>query len=146
MEAAQREELARRLEAIEEAFHEEAGRQPPEYDRLFELHRAFHRELVDATAGPETRAVLGTIKPQMDRYEWFYAPMAGPDFAATRVEHVAIVQAVRGGDAEELERAVRCNWSNAAQRLGPVIERFDGRLPTGTALFAVSKGLVGEVR
>jgi DNA-binding GntR family transcriptional regulator len=135
--AARREELARRLEEIEHAFHAEAGRPAPEYDRLFEQHQAFHRELVEAAAGPETRAVLRTIKPQMDRYEWFYAPMAGPDFTPTRREHAAIVQAVRQGDPRELEDAVRANWLNAAQRLGPVIERFEGGLPAGPPVFSI---------
>ncbi len=146
IEAAEREELARRLEKIERAFHAEARRRAPEYDRLFELHQAFHRALVDAAAGPETRAALRTIKSQMDRYEWFYAPMAGPDFTPTRREHAAIVDAVRRGNAKELEHAVRSNWSNAAQRLGPLIERFDGRLPGGSPTFSISKSLAGKVR
>jgi DNA-binding GntR family transcriptional regulator len=145
VEAAQREELARRLEKIESQFHAVARRRTPEYDRLFELHQAFHRALVETTAGPETRAVLRTIKPQMDRYEWFYAPMAGPDFTPTRREHAAIVEAVRHGTAHELERAVRTNWLNAAQRLGPLIERFDGRLPGGAPVFSISRSLEGEV-
>src|SRR5688500_7106126 len=50
-DGAQREELAQRLDTIEEAFHAEARRQTPEYDRLFELHQAFHRSLVEAAAG-----------------------------------------------------------------------------------------------
>ena len=145
-EAAQREELARRLERIERAFHAEARRRAPEYDRLFELHQAFHRTLVEAAAGPETRAGLRTIKARMDRYEWFYAPMAGPDFTPTRREHAAIVEAVRRGDAQEMEDAVRANWSNASQRLGPLIERFDGGLPAGAPGFAVSRSPVREVR
>ncbi len=145
VESASREELARRLEGIEHAFHAEARRRPPEYDRLFELHQAFHRALVEAAAGPETRAVLRTIRPQLDRYEWFYAPMAGPDFTPTRLEHEAIVEAVRRGNARELEQAVRANWLNAAQRLGPLIERFDGGLSPGAAAFSIRK-LVGEVR
>ena len=135
-ETAHREELARRLEKIERAFHAEARRRAPEYDRLFELHHAFHQALVEASAGPETRAVLRTIKPQMDRYEWFYAPMAGPDFSPTRREHAAIVEAVRHGSARDLENAVRTNWLNAAQRLGPLIERFNGRLPAGAPIFS----------
>src|SRR5687768_517337 len=134
LEGSQREQLARRLEKTEGAFHAEARRRAPEYDRLFELHQAFHRALVEAAAGPETRAVLRTIKPQLDRYEWFYAPMAGPDFTPTRREHAAIVEAVRHGTAQELERAVRANWLNAAQRLGPLIEHFDGRLPAGAPI------------
>lgn len=138
VESAKREELARQLESIERAFHAEARRRSPEYDRLFELHQAFHRALLEAAAGPETRAVLRAIKPQMDRYEWFYAPMAGPDFTSTRREHAAIVKAVRHGKAQELERAVRTNWLNAAQRLGPLIQRFDTRLP-GAPVFSISQ-------
>src|SRR5687768_12433337 len=42
VEAAEREKLARRLERIERAFHAAARRRTPEYDRLFELHQAFH--------------------------------------------------------------------------------------------------------
>ena len=142
---AQREELAQRLETIERAFHAEAGRPTPEYDRLFELHQAFHRTLVEAAAGPETRAVLRTIKPQLDRYEWFYAPMTGPDFTPTRREHAAIVEAVRHGDAKELEQAIRANYSNGGERMGPLIERFDGRLPVGTPIFSITRSLVGDV-
>jgi DNA-binding GntR family transcriptional regulator len=146
VEATEREVLARRLEKIERAFHTEARRRTPEYDRLFELHQAFHRALVEAGAGPETRAVLRTLKSQMDRYEWFYAPMAGPDFTPTRREHAAIVEALRHGTAKELEHAVRANWLNAAQRLGPLIERFDGRLPAGAPTFSISGSLVGAAR
>jgi DNA-binding GntR family transcriptional regulator len=141
-ETSQRAELARRLEKIERAFHAEARRRAPEYDRLFELHQAFHRALVEAGGGPQTRAVLRTIKPQMDRYEWFYAPMAGPDFSATRREHAAIVEAVQRGNARELERTVRANWLNASQRLGPLIERFDGRLPGKSPIFSISRSRV----
>ena len=142
----QREKLARRLEKIESSFHAEARRRAPGYNRLFELHQAFHRTLVEGVAGPETRAVLRTIKPQMDRYEWFYAPMAGPDFTPTRREHAAIVEAVRHGNAGDLERAVRANWLNASHRLGPLIERFDGRLPTEAPTFSISKSLVATPR
>lgn len=145
IDAAQREKLAQQLEKIERAFHAEARRRTPEYDRLFELHQAFHRTLVEAAAGPATRAVLGTIKPQLDRYEWFYAPMTGPDFTPTRREHAAIIEAVRHGDAQELEEAVRANYSNGGERMGPLIERFDGRLPVGTPVFSISRNLVGDV-
>ncbi len=144
-DATQREKLAQRLEMIEQAFHAEARRQTPEYDQLFELHQAFHRSLVEAAAGPETRAVYGTIQPQLDRYEWFYAPMAGPDFTPTRREHAAIVEAVRRGDAQELERAIQANYSNGADRMGPLIERFDGLLPPGTPLFSISPISVGDL-
>ena len=146
VDAPRREQLARRLEKIERAFHKEARQRAPELDRLFERHQAFHRSLVEAGAGPETRAVLRTIRPQTDRYEWFYAPMAGPDFSSTRREHAAIVEAVRNGDARDLERAVRANWLNGAERLGPLIEQFDGQLPAGTPVFSISSSMVGGIR
>jgi DNA-binding GntR family transcriptional regulator len=136
---AKREALARELERIERAFHAEARRKTPEYDRLFELHQAFHRTLVESVAGPETRAVLRTIKPQVDRYEWFYAPLTGPDFTPTRREHAAIINAVRHGNAQELERSVRANYSNGGQRVGPLIEQFDGRLPVPTPTFSIDR-------
>ena len=145
VEPAQREALARRLERIERAFHAEARKRTPELDRLFDLHQAFHGTFVEATAGPETRAVLRTIKPQLDRYEWFYAPLAGPDFTPTRNEHAAIVEAIRHGDEQELERAVRANYSNGAQRMGPLIDRFDGRLPRGVPMFSLSRFSVGDL-
>jgi DNA-binding GntR family transcriptional regulator len=139
--AAKREELAKRLERIERAFHAEARKRAPELDRLFETHQAFHRAFIEAAAGPETRAVLRTIKSQLDRFEWFYAPLAGPDFTPTRREHTAIVEAVRHGTAQQLEQAVRANWVNSAQRLGPLIERFDGRLPGTVPVFSIARGV-----
>ena len=117
LEAARREELAQRLEEIERTFQEEARLPAAEFDRLFELHKAFHRTFVEAAAGPATRAVLRTIQAQLDRYGWFYAPMAGPVFTATRLEHAAIVEAVRYGNEQELEDAVRANYSNGTQRM-----------------------------
>lgn len=145
LEAAQREDLAQRLETIELAFHAEARRQAPEFDRLFELHQAFHRTLVEEAAGPETLAVYRTLKPQLDRYEWFYAPVAGPDFTPTRREHAAIIEAVRRGDTQALEEAVRANYSNGAERMGPLLERFDGLLPPGTPRFSISANPVGDI-
>jgi DNA-binding GntR family transcriptional regulator len=142
--AAEREALARELEKIEQAFHAEARRKAPEYDRLFELHQAFHRTLVESVAGPETRAVLRTIKPQVDRYEWFYAPLTGPDFTPTRREHAAIIEAVRHGNAQELERAVRANYSNGGQRVGPLMDRFDGRLPVPMPAFSLAMSLTPD--
>jgi hypothetical protein len=67
--------------------------------------------------------------------------MAGPDFTPTRREHAAIVETVRRGRAHALERAVRTNWLNAAQRLGPLIDRFDGRLPAAAPVFSISASL-----
>jgi DNA-binding GntR family transcriptional regulator len=88
--------------------------------------------------GPETAALLQTIRPHLDRYEWFYAPLAGPDFSATHAEHRAIIDAVKAGNAHRLERTVQANWHNAAARLAPVIEEYDARTQLPGAPIAAS--------
>jgi len=120
--------LARELESVEKSFAVEAAKNPLDYDRLFETHDAFHRELTRHAIGPETAALLHTIRPHLDRYEWFYAPLTGPDFTATHAEHRAIIDALKAGNARRLERAVQANWENGATRLAPVIEEYDARI------------------
>ena len=120
--------LARELARIEKTFAAAAAKRPIDYDTLFETHDAFHRELTRRVIGPETAALLQAIRPHLDRYEWFYAPLIGPDFSATHAEHGAIIDALRDGSAPRLERAVQANWVNAATRLAPVIEAYDARL------------------
>ena len=120
--------LARELERVERSFAVEAAKSPVDYDRLFETHDAFHRELTRHVIGPETAALLQTIRPHLDRYEWFYAPLIGPDFTATHTEHRAIIDAVKAGNAHRLEHTVQANWENAAARLAPVIEEYDARI------------------
>jgi DNA-binding GntR family transcriptional regulator len=120
--------LARELERCEKLFAVEAAKSPVDYDRLFETHDAFHRELTRQVIGPETSALLQTIRPHLDRYEWFYAPLTGPDFSATQSEHRAIIDALKAGNAARLKRAVRANWENGATRLAPVIEEYESRM------------------
>ena len=120
--------LARELERVEKSFKAEAAKSPVDYDKLFETHDAFHRELLRHVIGPETAALLQTIRPHLDRYEWFYAPLIGPDFSATHAEHRAIIDALKAGNADRLEDAVRANFENGTARLAPVIEEYDARI------------------
>lgn len=121
LSVAERRALAAALSAAERAFRAEARRRPLDFDRLFERHDAFHRTLLDRCAGPETRAVLEAVRPRLDRYEWFYAPLIGPDFHETYAEHDAIIDAVRAGDPDAAERAMRANWWSGAERLAATI-------------------------
>lgn len=130
----ERAELARSLGESERAFHAEAKKREPDFDMLFNLHRDFHQKFVSAAAGDETRALLAGFAARLDRYEWFYAPLIGPDFSATRTEHAAIIAAIRSGTATEIERAIRVNWLNAAERLRPVIDRFDAAPPLSSLM------------
>lgn len=95
VEAARREELARRLEGIERAFHPEARRRVPEYDPCSSCTRRFTaRGWKRPQARRRARCCARSSRGWM-RYEWFYAPMAGPDFTPTRRKHAATVDAVR---------------------------------------------------
>jgi DNA-binding GntR family transcriptional regulator len=104
-----------------------AAARPLDLDRIFELHRAFHQLIAEAGAGPRLRAVYGIIRPQVERYEWIYAPLLETELGLSVDEHVAVVRALEDGDAEGAERAVRTNWKNAATRLAQAVERMGER-------------------
>lgn len=119
--------LARDLRAANVEFEKEGRIRPVDFDRLFDLHNAFHQCLIDICAGPRLRALLDAVRPQVDRYEWIYAPLVGPDFKDTIEEHLAIIRAIREGQADAAEEAVRANWRNGAARLSRVIDRIGAR-------------------
>jgi DNA-binding GntR family transcriptional regulator len=114
---AARRSLARQLVAAERSFRRAAAARPLDYDRLFQRHAAVHRIIIDACAGPELTAALAAIRPRLDRFEWYYAPLVGPDLKMTYREHDAIIEAVRRGTADAIERAMRANWFNGGERL-----------------------------
>jgi DNA-binding GntR family transcriptional regulator len=131
--------LASRMTSHDAAFRRANRASKPDWDLLFEHHDAFHRELQDASCGPHTLALLDALRPQVDRYEWFFAPLTGPDFSATYEEHDAIVRAVRSGSATALERAVRANWFNGAERLAAVIEQSDAAVLVGAGFKSATR-------
>ncbi len=116
-----RRRLAAEMRRRDAAFRAATRRRALDFDTLFERHNAFHRALHDACAGATIRALFDTLRPRLDRYEWLYAPLIGPDFSATYAEHAAIVNAVRDGNGAAAERAVRANWFNGGDRLARVL-------------------------
>jgi len=125
LDVAGRRLLAQQLGRAEDAFEREARRKASDWDRLFELHHAFHRTLIDRLAGPKLRTLLESLRWQLDRYEYFYAPLLGPDFEPTFAEHALIIKTVAAGKADPAERAVRGNWFGGAKRLAAVIDHVD---------------------
>ena len=96
-------------------------------DELFECHQAFHAFLIERGAGTQLHRQLTVIRPLVDRYEWFYAPLAGSDLEVSVNEHAAVVQAVRAGDPDAAELALRANWWNGADRLAVAIDQVGDR-------------------
>jgi DNA-binding GntR family transcriptional regulator len=120
--AAERKALAARLTRAEDTFEREAKKRSPDWDRLFELHDAFHRTFVDSLAGPRLHVLLDGLRSHLDRYEYMYGPLLGPGYEATFAEHAAIIHAIAEDSADVVERAVRANWFRGAERLGEVVE------------------------
>jgi DNA-binding GntR family transcriptional regulator len=121
--APERRALAKTLRDRERAFRRAARARPIDYDTLFLRHDAFHRAMMDTLAGPATRILLETLRPRLDRYEWLYAPIVGPDYGETYAEHAAIIRAVAAGDGAAAERAVRRNWFRGGERLAALLPR-----------------------
>jgi DNA-binding GntR family transcriptional regulator len=122
-DAAGRLAIAAELAKAQAAFRREATKRTPDWDRLFELHHAFHEQLRTRLAGPRLRLLLDGLRPHLDRYEYFYGPLHRSGFDATFEEHDAIIAAVESGRADAAEKAVRANWFNGADRLVKIVER-----------------------
>lgn len=99
----------------------------PDQNDIFDLDTAFHRAYVVAGAGPRILALHDSVKPQAERYIRLYINALVDRIADSIVEHEAIIDAIRQGDAERTERSVLHNWRNAAQRFSEVIARFGER-------------------
>ena len=122
-DAEERVALAAELARAQAAFRREATKRAPDWDRLFELHHAFHGLLRARLAGPRLRLLLDGLRSHLDRYEFFYGRLQGAGFEATFEEHDAIVAAIESGDADGAEQAVRANWLNGADRLAAIVQR-----------------------
>lgn len=120
--ARSRRDVAAEMAKGDRDFRAAATARTPDWDTLFDLHDSFHRRLRSASAGPTVLSLLDALRPQVDRYEWFFAPLTGPDFSPTFREHDAILREVRNGTATGIERAVRANWFNGGARLAAVID------------------------
>jgi DNA-binding GntR family transcriptional regulator len=121
LEDGERRALVASLRECEASFKRATTKRPLDYDELFERHNAFHDALMNACAGPATRALLDALRPRLDRYEWLYAPVIGPDFSDTFAEHAAVITAVKAGDGAASERALRRNWMRGGRRLAKAL-------------------------
>jgi DNA-binding GntR family transcriptional regulator len=123
----ERRSVAAALKDAEEDFESAAREKHIDYDRLFERHNAFHRTFVVPGAGLRLQALLDDVRPQIDRYEWVYAPLVGPDYGDTFGEHREIIRTIRDGHVARARNAVIANWERSAERLRTVIDRVGER-------------------
>ncbi len=123
----ERRALARTLRALNADFRREAAVRRPDFNRLHDLDRSFHRTYVEAGAGRRLLALHTTIKPQAERYERLYVSLLVSDLQTSVTEHEAIAAAIERGNPDAAQRAVQTNWRNAAERLERVIDRAGER-------------------
>ena len=112
-----RRRLAAELTSLNAAFAKLAQARRRDFDRFFAAHDAFHACLVDRCSSRRLLTLIDIVRPQVKRYELLYATAVGRDFTASLREHRAIIAAVRSGDPDNVEQALRRNWSFSAKRL-----------------------------
>lgn len=113
----ERAQTASVLKHAQQKFETLARKRPPPFDRMFDAHNQFHALLVQGHTGPHLNALIESLRPHVERYEWVYAPVVGPGFGETFDEHNAILHAVEKGTAKAIENSVRANWDKSAERL-----------------------------
>lgn len=94
---------------------------------IFDLDREFHCLIVEAGAGPRLLTLHRAVEPQAERYWRLYASSIMHDLKLSVAEHEAIIQALKKGDADSLEKALQLNWTRGWERLGKVIDVFGER-------------------
>ena len=94
---------------------------------VFDLDREFHAQIVEAGAGPRLLQLHHAIEPQAERYWRLYASSILHDLSLTVAEHQDIIEAVRAGDADTLEKSLQLNWRHGWERVSKVIDVFGER-------------------
>lgn len=124
---AEREKLVADLSSINEQFRKASDAKQQNHNRLWELDEKFHRRYVESGSGPRLKALHDAVKPQAERYERIYVSLLSRDLSPSVAEHVAIIKAIKTGNADVAQHCVQTNWRNAAERLGSVITNMGER-------------------
>jgi DNA-binding GntR family transcriptional regulator len=97
---------------------------PADAYKAFRLDGSFHRQYVVAAAPPRLLALHDAIKPQAERYARLYVTALTNELGVSVAEHELIIRAIRDGDSDGAERAIRTNWRNASARVASVIAEW----------------------
>lgn len=83
---------------------------------FFALDEEFHRLLAEGAGRPLAWTIVEDVKPQMDRVRFLSMEDATP-LSVLVDQHAAIVDAVRGGDADVAEAAMRAHLTEILRSL-----------------------------
>ena len=126
-DARERAVIAAEAREANRVFGEVVARVPLDQERAFATHKAFHAAVTDRLAGARLAWLLSLVRPQVDRYEFFYGAALQGELDVATAEHDAVVRAIEADDGAAAEAAIRTNWRNAGIRLGAAIRRAAGR-------------------
>jgi DNA-binding GntR family transcriptional regulator len=121
LETNRRAPLADALATLAGDLKTASASRPPDVMRALDLHARFHRAFATAAAGPRLLAELEVLQPQAERYERVYSSAVVTSADEASCDHAAIVDALRAGDAEGVERAVARDWRGAVERYARVV-------------------------
>ena len=123
----ERMELVDRLVSVNEQLEKIAHNRQIQDTGIFDLDHEFHRLIVDSGSGQRLSALHRAIEPQTERYWRLYASSIVGQLQFSVQEHTEIIEALREGNSDRLEKALSANWENGCTRLGDVIEIFGER-------------------
>ena len=124
---APRNRVIRGLEEINQGLADLASARRLDPNRIFDLDITFHRQIVEASAGPRLLGLHKSTQPQAERYWRLYASGILDELGMSVKEHAEIISAISEGDADRAERGIQLNWDNGADRLGRVIDAMGER-------------------
>lgn len=123
----ERDELAAKLQVVNDQLAQIARDHGNHGPNIFDLDHEFHHLVVAAGSGPRLHTLHRAIEPQTERYWRLYASAILGELHVMVTEHEEIIAALVGGNAERLERALSVNWENGCRRLASVIDIFGER-------------------
>ncbi len=121
LDAGRRAVLADALAKLAADLRAVSASRPPDVVRAHDLHTRFHRSFATAAAGPRLLAELEVLQPQAERYERVYSSAVVSSVDEAARDHAAVVDALRAGDADGVERAVARDWRGAVERYAQVV-------------------------
>ena len=119
--------LVKQMTRLNRELRDAVGARPRNLALVNRLHLRFHREYVEAAAGPRLRWELDVLQPQYERYERIYTSVLINSFGESLREHDMIVESLRAGDAEAAERNVTLNYRNGSERYQQVVAMIGER-------------------
>jgi DNA-binding GntR family transcriptional regulator len=119
--------IAAELRTINDEIRMLASADPLDIARLADLGGRFHRTLVETSGLPRLIDYCDSLRAQVRRYVSGYLAYVSHRGSTSVDEHDAIIRAVRHGDEDGAEAAVRVNWRGSADRYADAMERVGER-------------------